>query len=165
MKSPNNEEEEKVPNGHLFRLPVLSCFQLSCWSKESHGNSPTTQAVTKTVDCSLQINSWVLFLSIAPTQLIEHGELTLGSTWNIHPYVLVSLVWEGTLQATYQKWNVNTISVTKLLTYNMPCLQDMLGQWWYRSCEIINQCLIWLKELSMKWNPYAKLPRWPRIRD
>ena len=58
------------------RLPVaeLGCSQLSCWPKGSPGNSQTTQAVAKTRDCSLQINSGASLLGTTHTQLIELGD-------------------------------------------------------------------------------------------
>lgn len=35
-----------------------------------------------------------------PTQLIEHEESELVPPWGLHPYILASLVQEGTQEAT-----------------------------------------------------------------
>lgn len=50
------------------------------------------------MDCSLQTESGTCLLRTTPPQLIEHGEAELIPTWSIQPYILMSLVWEGTLQ-------------------------------------------------------------------
>ena len=34
------------------------------------------------------------------TQLIEHGEVELEPAWSLQPYILMSLVQKGALQAT-----------------------------------------------------------------
>ena len=53
------------------------------------------QAVAKTKGCSQSPDKAPL-LKITPTQLTEHGEVELVPTWSLHPYVLTSLVQEGT---------------------------------------------------------------------
>lgn len=64
------------------KLPVtvLCYIQLSPWPKGFHGNPQTTQAVTKTIDCSQQPDSKVPFLKTTPTKLIEHGTVKLVPT-------------------------------------------------------------------------------------
>lgn len=47
-------------------------------------------------------------------------------TYNIHPSVLLSLVLEGSLQATKEKSRHQPSH--KTLIYNLFCLQDKLGQ-------------------------------------
>lgn len=57
------------------RLPVagLGYIQLSCWQKGSHGNSQTTQAVTKTKGCFTKTDSGVQLPETTPIQPTEHG--------------------------------------------------------------------------------------------
>lgn len=62
--------------------------------------SQTTQAVTKTKDCSLQSDSGGPLQRTTHIELIEHEEVDLVSTWSPHHSVLGSLVWGGTLQST-----------------------------------------------------------------
>lgn len=69
---------------------------------ESHRNPQTNQAVNKT-GCSLQTDGDILFLRTIPTQLNEHGEVELVPIWRLHPYLLVSLVQEVTLQLPREK--------------------------------------------------------------
>lgn len=87
---------------HQRRLSVADgvAFRLSCWPQVSHENLPVLKAVDKTMDCSLHTEMRTPLLRTTPTQLIEHGEVELIPTWSIQPYILMSLVWEGTLQAT-----------------------------------------------------------------
>jgi hypothetical protein len=51
--------------------------------------------------------------------------------WNPHPYVLVGV---RRYFAGYGKRTLDINPATKPLTYNMSCLQDVLGQWWLRMC-------------------------------
>jgi hypothetical protein len=44
------------------------------------------------------------------------------------------LIKEGTWQATEREITMDTTLATKHLTYNLSCFQNMLGQWWQRSC-------------------------------
>ena len=50
--------------------------------------------------CFLQFDNGVPLLRTTPTQIIEYREIKLAPTWSLHPYILVSLAWEGALQAT-----------------------------------------------------------------
>ena len=54
MKSPNNGED-RVLTGNL-KAPKEASYtriRLNCWPKRFHENPQTTQAVAKTIDCSL----------------------------------------------------------------------------------------------------------------
>lgn len=51
------------------------------------------------------------------------------SAWNLRPYILVSLAQESILHR-----NLDKNPATKTLTYNLPCLHDVLEQWWSRTC-------------------------------
>lgn len=86
--------------------------------------SQTTQAVAQTIDCSPETDSKALLLKTAPTPLIENEDVWLVPTENLHPYALVSLVREGTLQATKSGMETPTQGQTH-------CLQNMTG---YNSC-------------------------------
>ena len=46
----------------------------------------------------------------ASAQLIEHEKVKLVSTWNLQSYILVSLLWKGTLQATKSETWTLTLS-------------------------------------------------------
>lgn len=61
----------------------------------------TTQAVAA-MGCPLPNDSGAPLLRTAPTQLIEH-EVKLIPTLGLLHYILVSSVWESTLQATKEK--------------------------------------------------------------
>lgn len=41
----------------------------------------------------------------------------------------------GSDSTTTKKRIVSNKPATKLFTQNLPCLQDMLGQWWQRMCR------------------------------
>lgn len=55
----------------------------------------------------------------------------------------------------YQKRNININPDIKPLIYNLSHLQDIRGQWWHRTCGVIDKCLI--KDQSMRHNPYPTL--------
>lgn len=86
------------------------------WSKGSHGNLQTTQAIAKAIDCSPQTDIKALFLK-TPTQFIERGEVKLLRAHSLHPYRPSQLVPEVTLHATKgEMQNVNP--TTNALIYN-----------------------------------------------
>ena len=95
-------ESQLAMSHSQVRLPVveLECIQLSCGPRRCQSNSPKTQAAAKTKGGSLQTDSGTLLLRTIHTELIENGEVELVPTWSLHPYVLVSLIWGGTLRAT-----------------------------------------------------------------
>ena len=62
-----------------------------------------------------------------PTQVTEYADSKLVPTENLHLYVLVSLIQEGTLHTI--KRNINPLST--MVYY----LQDILGQWWCKAYE------------------------------
>ena len=107
MKSPNNGGD-RVPTGHLLSPNEASStgtalHSIELLAKGVSWNSPKTQAVTKTMGCSLQADSiggTGELLRTTPTQLIENGEVKLVPTWNLHAYILVSVGLEGILQDT-----------------------------------------------------------------
>jgi hypothetical protein len=76
------------------------------------------------VGCSLKTDHKFTFLGTAPTQFIKLGKVNLVPTWSLYPYILVSLVQEGTLQVIKKK-NSNIHLVIKPLTYNVSTLKDM----------------------------------------
>lgn len=85
MKTWNNEGD-RVPTSHLLG---------------SHENPQAIKATAKTTDCSSQTDSKDSLLKTTSMQLTKYdGEVNLVPTQNFYPYVLMSLVWEGTLQAT-----------------------------------------------------------------
>lgn len=63
--------------------------------------SPNNQAVAKTMGCSLQTDSRALLPRTTPTPLIEQ-EVKLVPTWNLHPYILVSLVYSRLPKEKYK---------------------------------------------------------------
>ena len=73
---------------------------LSCWVRGSPGYRQTTQTDSRTEDFSLKTDSRAPLLRTTSTQLTECSKIKLVPTWNLHLYVLVSLVWESTLWAT-----------------------------------------------------------------
>lgn len=122
MRSPSNR-----------RYKIISCSQagkassgrteqhsVECWLRGSYGNPQTPQAVA---------NRKLITEPIAKdsTHTTEHGEVKLVPTWTLYPYVLVSLVQEGTLQATERNVDMDTCLVTKSLTYTWSCLKNVLG--------------------------------------
>lgn len=125
------------------RLPVdgVGCIQLSCWPKESHRNPQNPRADAKTQGCSLRADISTPLLRAISTQLTENG-VEVVPTWNLHSYVLLRFVQEHTLQATKRETRT-PIQVIELLTYNLSCLQNTLGQWWWHELVgVANQCLI-----------------------
>ena len=66
--------------------------------KESSRNPQTTKAVAKTIGCSPQTDSKASLLKTTLIELIEHGEVKLMPTQNLHSHVLVT--WKGIQQAT-----------------------------------------------------------------
>ena len=52
------------------------------------------------MDCSLQTDSKLPLLKTTTLQHIEHVDVQLVPTWGFHPYILATLLWEGTLHAT-----------------------------------------------------------------
>jgi hypothetical protein len=58
------------------------------------------KVVDKTIGCSPETDGRVSFLKTTSTQLIEHGEVELVATQNIHPHILVSMTQKSSLQDT-----------------------------------------------------------------
>ena len=63
----------------------------------SHGNPLTTHVLLRpnTALCKLAVD---FMAGTVHTQLVEHGELELVTTWRLHSYVIVSVIQEGSLQ-------------------------------------------------------------------
>lgn len=82
-----------------------------------------------------------------------------------HPIFLC--LWCRKLSGGYWKRKVNTKTATKPLTYDLICsvCKTCEGNGGTELVGIVNQCLIWLKAESLRWNPYLVLLRWPRTRD
>lgn len=57
-----------------LHVSCLGYVQLSCWPSESQENPQTSQAMTKTIGCSLQSDGRVPLLRMAPKQLLKCGE-------------------------------------------------------------------------------------------
>lgn len=89
----------RVPTGHLFQpgkasRGELGCTQWSCWPSGSYGNNQTTQAVAKTKVALSEGTARPNCRGQHPHNSMNMVELESSS------YVLVSLVQEGSLQAT-----------------------------------------------------------------
>lgn len=74
MESPKNRED-KVPTRHLTpqnQTPSSrNALHLSFWPKYTHGNSQTTQSITKVIGYSPLSDDNILLLK---TTFTEHGE-------------------------------------------------------------------------------------------
>lgn len=84
------------------------------------------QAVAMNIGCSLHTDSMDLLLNTTPVQLTEHGEVKPVPTKSLHLFVLASLILEG--NASYQRRNVNTNSVTPPSIENSVLMQVILVQ-------------------------------------
>lgn len=82
------------------------------------------QAVTMTTGCSTQTDSKGSLLKTTSTQFIEHGEVEVVPTQNLHPLCAI-LLGTGRYSARYQKRNVHTNRATNHLSTMMSCLQDI----------------------------------------
>jgi hypothetical protein len=128
------------------RLPVMGCIHLSYWPRNSPGNFLTTHTVVKTNVCSPQTASG--------SQCGEQYPHIL-CTWRIWPdasmlslplpYVLVSLVWKGTIQATKRGLWKTTKPQNLWLTITPAC-KMYKGNGVTELVAISNKYLIWLKE-------------------
>lgn len=109
----------------LVCLPVarLGCIQLSYWLKGYFRSSHLTLLLRQRISFHKIASPLLRTTSI---QLNEHRD----SSWSCYLPILVSLVWEG-----YLKRNVNTNGDTKLVTYHLSSLHNVLGKWWHRTCR------------------------------
>lgn len=94
---------------------------------------------------------WGRLLRTVPTQFIENGDTELVRTWSLQPYILVSLVWEGTMLATK--------GVTWTQTQPQNLWPKIYLAWKICQCSggtelevIAKQCLIWLNTYSITQN-------------
>ena len=78
-------------------------------------------------------------------------------TWSIHPYILVYLVLEGTLQTI--KTGMKHHSSYKTFDLILSCLQDMLGQGGSALVGVTNQCLIAFDGTNIHHCLVSKNPR------
>lgn len=81
----------------LIENNALQNVKYSQFENIWHGSrkkSLQTQVVVKTMGCSLKTNSRTSLSRTTPTQVIVHGEVKQGPLWNIHSYILLSLVWK-----------------------------------------------------------------------
>lgn len=135
IKSPNNEGDSP---SWIF-LVTKSIFQywdrlysIEQLTKVVPWKPPTTQAVAKMIDYSPQTDSKVQVLKETSTQ---HTEQRGGTGAYIEPSLLCSSVFGVEKNsADHQKRNINTGPASKSLIYNLSCLQNMLGQLWYKAC-------------------------------
>lgn len=113
----------------------LGCICFSCWLNRSHGDPSTIQAGARTKGLCQKTYNRVPFPKTTHTQLIEFrdGELEDGSL-----YLLSSLFSRGLYSSGYQKRNMDTHQTTKPFTYNLSCMQDVLGQWCLRTWGVAN---------------------------
>lgn len=106
LLSTPSKEGFGVLTGHLLyqvRLLVAKLNSVSVFNQivgqGSHGSPQTAHANAETKGCSLKTDNRATLPRTTATQLIEHGEVKLLPEQNLHPYVLVPLEQEGTLQA------------------------------------------------------------------
>lgn len=69
-------------------------------AKGSHGVLQTSQADARTECHSWITDSEAPFPRTTFTQLVAHWQVELLPVWSLYPYVVVSLMWEGTLHIT-----------------------------------------------------------------
>lgn len=133
-----------------FPLVILGCIQLSCWPKRSHANPQTIQPVAETMGCFPKSNSRTL-LSTTSTQLSKNGKVWAGMFREPSPYIWVSLVKKGNVQAIRRKTQTPTQSQNLWPKVCSP----------YKICQnnggtklgrLANQCLIWHRPTSWDRN-------------
>lgn len=90
----------------------------------SHGNLQSTQGIAKTKSCFLQTDSrW-------PHCWRQHPYNSLNmemSSWSLHG------AFSQWYSAGYRRRGMDSKSATKLLTYDLSCLQIMRRQLWHRT--------------------------------
>lgn len=64
----------------------MGYIQLSCWPKESQGNLPTIQAISKATEYSLQIDGNALLPKTTHIYLTKHRKVKLVPNQSLHPY-------------------------------------------------------------------------------
>lgn len=103
------------------------CSQLNCWPKVSHVNLTKSRLL-------LRQNVAICKLILArtrPTQFTAHGT---GAC--MEPFLLCSSFFGvGRYSEDQRKRNMDNNPDTELLTFNLNCLHNILGQWWPRTCE------------------------------
>lgn len=117
MRSPNNGGQ-RISVDCLLLPNEASSSRIGLHSMEllvrgSHGNPHTSQAVAKAKGHLPQIDSNAPLLGTSPTLLTEHGKVELVPTRSLHFSILVSLVWEGTQQATKREIKKKSQKVRK----------------------------------------------------
>lgn len=118
----------------------LQSSQLSCWLRGSLENPQTTHAIAKAKGCCLQTEIKAPLLRTNPHRIYwiwrsktdVYMELSALSS---------SLFSAERYSVHYQKRNININPVIKTLTYNLSCLENMVGQWWHRTCGICQPIL------------------------
>lgn len=86
----------------------------------------TTHADSRTKGLSSRTDTRAPLPRRTSSQLTDSREVVLVPAWSLHLYVVVLLAWEGTLQAT-RKRSPDTSPGRKSLSFNLPCLKDVLG--------------------------------------
>lgn len=74
---------------------------------------------------------------------------TCNGAFTLHP----NLFGTGQYSAGHKKRNVETNEITKPLTFNLFCLQNMLGWLWHKVAEVANTYLTWHKATSPEEEP------------
>jgi hypothetical protein len=70
---------------------------MTSWPRWTHGNPQTNLDVENPESCSLQIDSEAPLLKTSPTQFMEHGDVDLVSTENLHPCIFDTGRYHGVL--------------------------------------------------------------------
>lgn len=95
------DKRDRVPTGQPLSPNKASSTRQRIVGHKRHIEIPQTiQDVANTVGWSPPTDSKAPLLKMTPIQHIEHGEVELIPTHNVHFYVLVSLKQADTLQTT-----------------------------------------------------------------
>lgn len=153
MKSPN-DEGERAPNGHLFSpyeasgarngLHLIELIKGALWESPNNPNIKTVPLHKMTA----RSYCWKQYLH----NFYVRGLAVLHRLFTPTCYCL----WCRKVLCVVPRINVNTNPATNPSICN-SVLVEMLGKWWHRACGS-NQCLIWPKAYSMRWDPYLTLP-------
>lgn len=99
------------------------------------------QAEAKSKSCSLQMNNGDSLLRTTSTQLTELKEIELVPTWSPNPYVLVSLVCEGSLQTAKGEMCGNFIVLLDKLS-NFKCWHLNLSTMRNNSSQLVRMSMV-----------------------
>ena len=92
VNSPNKEGDGIISCPQMkFPVHELSYILLNCWPKSSKENLHKTQFVAKTIGCSAQTSIKTPLLKTIVTQRIDHEEIKLVPTKNLHAWDSLSV--------------------------------------------------------------------------